>query len=76
MVHRGALRHDDRIDVLTQSVTYWTAYLNADTTKAMDDWNKKEAAKFDREFWKGTVLGNAMEKARRGISRGQGRRVR
>lgn len=76
MDRKGALKHDDRIDVLAQGVAYWTKYLNADTTKAMEDWQKKEAAKFDKEFWKGTILGNALEKAKRGITRGQGRRVR
>lgn len=76
MDRRGALRHDDRIDVLSQAVAYWTRYLNADTTKAMADWEKRENAKFEKEFWKGTIIGDAIAKARGGIRRGQGRRVR
>lgn len=73
---RGALKHDDRIDVLAQAVAYWTKYLNADTTKAMEQWEKRENAKFEKEFWKGTIIGDAIAKARGGIRRGQGRRVR
>lgn len=73
---RGALKHDDRIDVLAQAVAYWTKYLNADTTKAMADWEKRENAKFEKEFWKGTIIGDAIAKARGGIRRGQGRRIR
>jgi len=53
MDRRGALRHDDRIDVLAQSVAYWTKYLNADTTKALADWEKREAKKFEKDSGRG-----------------------
>lgn len=34
---RGALAHDDRIDVLAMAVAYWVAYLARDVEQAVDD---------------------------------------
>ena len=62
--------------MLASAVAYWTDYLQADTKKALADWQKREAAKFEKEFWKGTVIGDALAKVGRGIRRGQGRPVR
>lgn len=38
---RGALRFDDRIDVLAMLVAYWTAHLGQDTAKAESRWREE-----------------------------------
>lgn len=38
---RGALKHDDRIDVLAMAMSYWAEYLNADAKKAKADLAKQ-----------------------------------
>ena len=70
------MKHDDRIDVLASTVAYRTSYLMADTKIDLADWEKREAGKYEKLFWKGTVIGDAMEKAGRVIRRGQRRPVR
>lgn len=80
---RGALRHDDMVDVLSMGVCYWSEYLNADANKAA----KERAAEIEREnerrFFSGTSVFSLMEKQRSGVSarravgrpaRGSGRR--
>lgn len=39
---RGALRHDDRLDVLAIGVAYWIEYMNRDEKKAQDDYNDRQ----------------------------------
>lgn len=39
---RGALRHDDRIDVLAIGVNYWTEFMNRDEQKAQVQWKEKQ----------------------------------
>jgi hypothetical protein len=39
---RGALRHDDRADVLAEAVGYWTQSLSRDTEKAAEKSKEKE----------------------------------
>lgn len=39
---RGALKHDDRIDVLSAAVEFYKAHMSMDTEKASEDIKKKE----------------------------------
>lgn len=57
---RGALKHDDRIDVLAQACGHWTDYLNRDQLKAEEDWVKQQQAEFDRRYFEGTNLETAF----------------
>lgn len=67
---RGALKHDDRVDVLAQAMTYWQPYLNADITKAEEEWKRKK----DQEFFNGFVLEVGPKKPK-GLARGTGRKI-
>lgn len=70
---KGALKHDDLIDVLAQALTYWAPYMNADAKKAEDVWKRKQEEAFEKEFFKGTILGSRMNQKAR--PRAQGRPV-
>ena len=48
---RGSLKHDDQIDVLAQAVSHWTVYMNADITRAEDDWKRKKQDEFNKRFF-------------------------
>jgi hypothetical protein len=65
---RGALRHDDMVDVLSMGVCYWSEYLNADAKKA----ERERAAEIEREnerrFFSGTSVFSLMEKSRGGVA--------
>lgn len=39
---RGALKHDDRVDVLAAAVEYYKSHMSLDTAKASEDIKKKE----------------------------------
>jgi len=39
---RGALKHDDRVDVLSAAVEYYKSHMSTDTDKATEDYKKKE----------------------------------
>ena len=39
---RGALKHDDRVDVLAAAVEFYKAHMSLDTEKATEDFKKKE----------------------------------
>ncbi|WP_281278048.1 phage terminase large subunit [Novosphingobium umbonatum] len=56
---RGALKHDDRLDVLALAAAYWTQYLNRDQMKAEEDWKRREEAKWEKEFFSGTIIKEA-----------------
>ena len=74
---RGALKHDDRIEVLAEGVRAWAEYLNADAIRAEEQARLKAEKEWDKEFWKGTILGDALEtpsRARRGAGRPMGTR--
>jgi hypothetical protein len=71
---KGALRHDDRIDILAAGVKHWAEFLNADARKAEDEYKRRLDAAFEREFFKGTFVGATLE-SRRAPSRGAGRRM-
>lgn len=69
---RGALKHDDRVDVLAASVRHWADYLNADANKAEEEHRRREDEKWDREFFAGTFVGQHLKKPT-GLARGTGR---
>lgn len=71
---RGALKHDDRLEVLAEGVKAWADYLNADAKTAEERFNKAKEKEWERQFWKGTILGTALE-APRNAQRGTGRRL-
>lgn len=57
---RGALRHDDRIDVLSIGVAYWTEYMNRDEKKAEETWRDKQIQKELEVFLRHTVGNRGM----------------
>lgn len=74
---RGALKHDDRVEVLAEGVRAWAEYLNADAIRAEEQARLKAEKEWDKEFWKGTILGDALEspsRHRRGAGRPMGTR--
>lgn len=70
---RGALKHDDRLEVLAAAVGYWAAQLNADAVKAEDAFKRRADAAWEREFFRGTFVTAAPPKVK---LRGTGRRGR
>lgn len=74
---RGALKHDDLVDVLSFAVSYWTDYLNADAKKAEDERRKKADEAFERLLFSNTV-GKSIGRQLTGFQakRGRGRPVR
>lgn len=72
---RGALKHDDRIEVLAEGVKFWADQLHADAAAAEATHARREAEKWEREFFKGTFLGKALEKPK-GLPRGTGRNLK
>jgi hypothetical protein len=80
---RGALKHDDMVDVLAAGVSHWVEYLNADAKKAEDERRKKAEAEAEARFFSWSVGASFERKptglaARRGVgrpmSRGRSRR--
>lgn len=61
---RGALKHDDMVDVLSMSCGYWSEYLNADAKKAEADRIAAIEAENERRFFSGTSVFTQMEKSR------------
>jgi hypothetical protein len=72
---RGALKHDDRLDVLAQCVGYWTTYLNRDVEKAESEWKQKQAEKWEKEFFRNARTAFEPDRGRE-RRRGAGRRLR
>ena len=72
---RGALRHDDMVDVLSMGVRYWSEYLNADAKKAEEARAAEIERDNERRFFSGTSVFTMMEKGRTGVAakRGVGR---
>lgn len=69
---RGALKHDDRVEVLAEGVKFWAEYLNADANAAEEAYRKREEAKWEKEFFKGTFVGLNLQRPK-GPPRGTGR---
>lgn len=65
---RGALKHDDMVDVLSMGVRYWSEYLNADSKKAEEERIARIEAENERRFFQGTSVFALMEKQRHGLS--------
>ena len=70
---RGAVKHDDRIDVLAQAVDHWKAFMNADILKSEANAQAKAAREFEKKFFANTPLARMFDNRPK---RGQGRRVR
>lgn len=68
---RGALKHDDRIDVLAQAVEHWKENLSVDEAKAEANHLKKLDRDFEKRFFSGTRLDHLLKSGRQ---RGAGRR--
>lgn len=73
-VVRGALRHDDRIDVLAQAAEYWRPFLNADEEKHEKAHLDRLDREFERKFFAGTAVGHLLKNM--GRVRAGGRRMR
>jgi hypothetical protein len=65
---RGALRHDDMVDVLSMGACYWSEYLNADASKAAAERATEIERENERRFFSGTSVFAMMEKQRGGVS--------
>jgi hypothetical protein len=65
---RGALKHDDMVDVLSMGVCYWSEYLNADSRKAEQERAAEIERENERRFFSGTSVFSLMEKGRGGVS--------
>ncbi|MFN3582769.1 phage terminase large subunit [Phenylobacterium sp.] len=73
---RGALRHDDRVEVLAAAVKHWADHMNADALKAEEAWKRKQDEAWEKEFFKGTILGHHYQSQANGPRRAAGRQVR
>lgn len=73
-VARGALKHDDRIDVLAMAVEHWKAFMTADVAKSEERAREKARQEFEKRFFDKTPMGRMVEQVRRGIGRPNGRR--
>jgi hypothetical protein len=73
---KGALKHDDLVDVLSFAIGYWTDFLNADAKKAEDERRRKEDERFERLMFTHTV-GQSIGRQPTGFQakRGRGRPV-
>lgn len=76
---KGALKHDDLVDVLSFAAGYWTDYLNADAKKAEDERQRKADLAFERLLFSHTVGQSIGRKptgfqAKRGAGRPASRR--
>lgn len=71
---KGALKHDDMVDVLAMAVNHWTQYLNADAKKAEEDRRQKEEARFEALLF-GNAVGQTIGRTPPGFQakRGRGR---
>jgi len=69
---RGALKHDDRIDVLALAVEYWKQHMAVDAAQAEAEHRKKLDREFEKKFFEGTAISPLLNKRR---GRGAGRRM-
>jgi hypothetical protein len=72
---RGALKHDDRVDVLAMAVKHWVEYLNADAKKAEDALKAKADKAWEDKFFASHFVG-MPQRGPKGYSRGRGRHTR
>jgi hypothetical protein len=71
---RGALKQDDRADVLAEMVGYFTSMLSRDTEKAADRTMEKKRAAALRDFVHNAKMGHRTRDAHPRKKRGTGRR--
>lgn len=71
---RGALKHDDRVDVLAMSVAHWVEFLNLDAKKAEEKIQQKKEAEWERKFFDMNFVTKPSK--RKASRRGRGRRIR
>lgn len=69
---KGALRKDDRIDVLSNSLAYWAQYMNADAEEAERRMEQKAQADFEKAIFGSAIF--PIHGARTPRPRGRGRR--
>jgi hypothetical protein len=68
---RGALKHDDMVDVLAMGVGHWAEYLNADAKKLEEDRKRKANEAWERQYF-ASQLGRPVGKPK-GVLAGRGR---
>lgn len=73
-IARGALRHDDRVDVLSNAVSYWADYLAADAKEAEEARRLKAQEEFERQVFGSAIFGERWNKGRNRMKRAKGRR--
>ncbi|WP_109798673.1 phage terminase large subunit [Novosphingobium meiothermophilum] len=66
---RGALRKDDRIDVLAHALTYWAEYMNADALEAEKRREAEAAKRFEQELFGSAILKTGRSAPRRAAGR-------
>ena len=71
---RGALKHDDRIDVLAMALAYWSERMNASADEAIAKAEAAELREFERKLWDTRI--NPGASRHNGRPRGTGRRTR
>ncbi|MCR5870667.1 phage terminase large subunit [Sphingomonas sp. J344] len=68
---RGALKHDDRLDVLAHALAYWSSRMNADAHEAELKLKEAQDREFERLIFQTQVI---PVHSRRKTGRGRGRR--
>lgn len=65
---KGALKHDDRIDILAEAVGYWTDRLDVDSADAEKKWKEKQKWKAIDD-WANTIRKNSGPRNKNYIQR-------
>lgn len=68
---RGALKHDDRIDVLAQAVEHWKTHMAVDEEKAEAEHLKKLDREWEKRYFADTPIAHLLNKT--GRTRAAGR---
>ena len=71
---RGALRKDDRVDVLSHALAYWSGYMNADAEEAERKAEQRAREEFEKKLFETAIMPSYRRNT--GRQRGAGRRVR
>jgi len=72
---RGALKHDDMVDVLALAVSYWQEQMNADANVAENKRKAKAEAEWERQFFSNQLIGHKPKLSGVSAKRGRGRPV-
>lgn len=73
---RGALKHDDRVDVLAMAVAHWVEHLNLDARKAEMDIVKAKELAWEKRFFSSHFVGKPVQRTNALRARGRGVRRR